>query len=40
MEIKAMEHINLVISEELVNLCAPHLVREKWLSIQPKRKEN
>lgn len=26
-EIKQMEHVNLVVSEELVNLCAPYLVR-------------
>lgn len=26
LEIKQMEHVNLVVSEELVNLCTPYLV--------------
>lgn len=33
MELKQMEQINLVVSEELVNLCAPYLVRVfVWLA--------
>lgn len=34
LEIKQMEHTNLVVSEELVNLCAPYLVPiPQWFSI-------